>query len=530
LRRSDPVSGDDRRRARQYQSLTAGGSDLADARIMAVIQAVLALISRSLGRIVSAIFGWAVVALFGQADPSEKTMLSAVVGAAAAWPILLFGIAMPKVAVFVLGFVPVPAWIPSWVIRLFWIGLAAAIPFAVGITMAVRRPRGSALSQVNPPAAREHALKRLLRGFPTTVGIAAAFLVVFVTVPALRIMSLVRRRTDVQVPLITDRDNYMPVAAEVARVLTAHEFSVREAQPGWWMTLPSQILLRLGGPAFREQIPERLAYFRGDRLEVALYPNGLLLRGSEQDTAWAHGIVVEALTAAPALQTFDPRAQDIERQIRRVWSVYREQPTAHARSAVLSGRLEEIAEELGGAALSYDEWQIVYRQALQLSRALGGERQLLDVTSPAGRGNGAGNSEEEGMATSSFSHGAARELSNRALISEITEKASLLARKEIELAKAELRADLKAQLGMVKASAIAALLALVGLNVLVMAGVLAIGLKIASWLAALLVGGGLLVIAAILGYVGWQRMVTNPLALTRQTLKEDVRWVKERLA
>jgi len=25
-------------------------------------------------------------------------------------------------------------------------------------------------------------------------------------------------------------------------------------------------------------------------------------------------------------------------------------------------------------------------------------------------------------------------------------------------------------------------------------------------------------------------MVTNPLALTRQTLKEDVRWMKERLA
>ena len=134
------------------------------------------------------------------------------------------------------------------------------------------------------------------------------------------------------------------------------------------------------------------------------------------------------------------------------------------------------------------------------------------------------------MATSSFSSGSARELSNRALISEITGKASLLARKEIELAKAELRADLNAQLGMVKAFGIAALLALVGLNALVMAGVLALGLKIAGWLAALLVGGGLLVIAAILGYVGWQRMVTNPLALTRQTLKEDVRWVKERLA
>ena len=104
-----------------------------------------------------------------------------------------------------------------------------------------------------------------------------------------------------QVPLLTDREHYDAVAAEIAKVLTRHDFPVQPAMPGWWMTLPSTILLRLGGPAFRTHIPERLAYFRGDRLEVALYPNGLLLRGSEQDTALGHGFVVEALTAAPAL-------------------------------------------------------------------------------------------------------------------------------------------------------------------------------------------------------------------------------------
>jgi protein-S-isoprenylcysteine O-methyltransferase Ste14 len=124
----------------------------------------------------------------------------------------------------------------------------------------------------------------------------------------------------------------------------------------------------------------------------------------------------------------------------------------------------------------------------------------------------------------------AQQLSNRALISEITSKASLLARKEIELAKAEIRADLNAQLGMAKALGVAAIAALLALNLLLVAGVLALGTKMAAWLAALIVGGVLLVAAAILGYVGWRRMVTNPLALTRQTLKEDVRWVKERLA
>ena len=497
---------------------------------MAVIQALLALISRSLGRITSAIFGWAVVALFGQTDPAEKTMLSALVGAAAAWPVLLLGIAMPKIAVFAMGFVPLPDWVPKWTVRLVWIGLAATIPLAVGLTMAMRRPRGRAFSRVNPPAAQESAFKRLLRGLPTTVGIAAAFFVVFVTVPALRIASLVRRRVDVQVPLLTDKESYQPVASEIARVLTQHDFPVQAATPGWWMTLPSRILLRLGGPAFRAHIPEHLAYFRGDRLEVALYPNGLLLRGSVQDTAWAHGLVVEALTAEPALQTFDSRAQDMERQIRRVWAVYRENPTAHEDSAALNGRLNDIAKELGRAPLTYDEWQIVYRQVLQLGRALGGERQLLEVASPNHRANGDRTAEENRMTTSTSTTPNARELSNRALISEITGKASLLAKKEIELAKTELRADLKAELGMVKAMGIAALAAILGLNLLLVAGVLALGLKIASWLAALIVGGVLLVAAALLGYIGWKRMVTNPLALTRQTLKEDVRWVKERLA
>ena len=59
---------------------------------MAVIQAVLALVSRSLGKVV------AVVALFGQTSPREKIWLSVLVGGAAAWPILLLGVAWPRVA------------------------------------------------------------------------------------------------------------------------------------------------------------------------------------------------------------------------------------------------------------------------------------------------------------------------------------------------------------------------------------------------------------------------------------------------
>lgn len=123
-----------------------------------------------------------------------------------------------------------------------------------------------------------------------------------------------------------------------------------------------------------------------------------------------------------------------------------------------------------------------------------------------------------------------RALSNGALIREITAKISLLARKELELAKAEIRADMKAELMMVKALAISAVAALVGLNLLFVAPVLALALLIPGWLAALAVGGAILIVAAIVGYLGWRRHVARPLPLTRQTLKEDLQWMKERLA
>src|SRR4030095_17040111 len=149
------------------------------------------------------------------------------------------------------------------------------------------------------------------------------------------------------------------------------------------------ILVRVGGPIFRDYVPERLACFQGPSLDVILYPNSLSLTGSSQDVAWAHGLVVEALTEAPAYQTFDPAAQDIERQIRSVWSVYRQSPSAHVDARPLRARVREIARDIRRLPVDYEQWQIVYRQALQLDRALGGHAQLLEAESEASQATAA---------------------------------------------------------------------------------------------------------------------------------------------
>jgi hypothetical protein len=504
---------------------------------MAILQAVLSLVSRSFGKILSAVFGWAVVALFGQTSGQKKMWLSALVAAAAAWPLLLLGIVAPRLASLVLAFVPIPGSVPDWAVRAVWIALAVAVPCTVGLVMAVRPPTGNPTGGVAREPARESAVTRMIRGIPITFGVAVSFLIVFVTVPALRIVSFVRRRTDVQVPLVTDAQTYEAVAEKIGLTLHHHGFEAQRTEAPWWMTAPSRVLQWCDRQSFDAYVPEHFAYFDGPRLTAALYPNGLLLRGSANETTWAQGVVIEALTPTPGLQTFDPAAQDIERQIRRVWVVYRENPAAHRRSTALLGRLQEIAAAIRRLQVTYDEWQIVYRQALQLGRALGGDPQLLDLA-----GAGRGELQEADMEQSTSTEGAtvtpitrarasrAEALSTRELLGEITGKATLLVKKEVELARNEIKADLQAELAVVKGFAIALVAGLGAVNMLLVAVVFALARVMPGWLAALVVAGVVLLIAGVVAYLSWGRRVTSPLQLTRKTLKEDAQWAKERLA
>jgi uncharacterized membrane protein YqjE len=125
---------------------------------------------------------------------------------------------------------------------------------------------------------------------------------------------------------------------------------------------------------------------------------------------------------------------------------------------------------------------------------------------------------------------AAATLSTAELIKEITSQFGHLAKKQVELAKTELRADVRAEIGMVKGLGIAALAALLALNVTLVAVVLALARKMPGWGAALVVAGFLVGVAVIAGLLGWQRRVRTPLERTRKTLEEDVRWAKERVA
>lgn len=123
-----------------------------------------------------------------------------------------------------------------------------------------------------------------------------------------------------------------------------------------------------------------------------------------------------------------------------------------------------------------------------------------------------------------------RDIPLKELLSHITDGVKGLAAKEAELAKAELQSNLKAGLGTAKSLGVAAVCALLGLNMLLVAGVLGLATVIEPWTSALIVGAALLAMGAAVGTIAWSNRLKNPLEAAQASLKEDVQWMKNRLA
>jgi hypothetical protein len=122
-------------------------------------------------------------------------------------------------------------------------------------------------------------------------------------------------------------------------------------------------------------------------------------------------------------------------------------------------------------------------------------------------------------------------LSTRALIEELTANATLLVRRQIKLAQLEVRGEARREKATAAWLAVAGAIAFAGAVALAMAGALAVGAALDGryWLGALIVGGGLVLVAGGLLSVGWSKRVKTPLGRTRKELKREIAWARQQL-
>jgi uncharacterized membrane protein (DUF485 family) len=126
-----------------------------------------------------------------------------------------------------------------------------------------------------------------------------------------------------------------------------------------------------------------------------------------------------------------------------------------------------------------------------------------------------------------------RPLESRAtgsLLAQLFRDGSDLVKKEMELARAEVRSEIKGVMAKTIGMAAAALCALIGVSLLCAAAVLGLAQRMAGWQAALLVAVFMFVIAWLVMLTARRRADHKPFERTQRTLKEDVRWAREQTA
>lgn len=118
------------------------------------------------------------------------------------------------------------------------------------------------------------------------------------------------------------------------------------------------------------------------------------------------------------------------------------------------------------------------------------------------------------------------------LFADLARETGNLARKEIELAKAEMSEKAGEAVGGIAMIAIGALVALAGLLALLAAAILGLATQVEPWLAAVIVGGVVLLIGLIMAMIGKSRLSARNLRprRTMKSLQEDKQWARSQLS
>jgi hypothetical protein len=333
---------------------------------MVIVQALLAMVFRSAGKLLNTVFGWATVMLFGRVPQDRQIYLSVVTLGSVIWLVAVVGVAFPTVGTLLLSFVPLPEWVDRKWVRLAMLVAALVVPAIVGVI---------SLRLVDPEE-RPGTMRAVLRGYPYTVGLALTLILMTLFAPVLKVRDLARRWTSQHVPVMIEPEDYPSVVDDVEDALRRGGLDPERGKPSWMLRLPTRLLSWFAGSAVSDLVADELTLLHTDKGEVLLHPSDMVISGRELDAARLRAIIAERLTFTRAHLTWTAEANEIEDRLHRIWESIQggAGASALARLSTLESRMHEMA-------LSYEEWEVLFRQKLHVERSV--LRQLAGVADDA---------------------------------------------------------------------------------------------------------------------------------------------------
>jgi hypothetical protein len=330
---------------------------------MAILAALFALGSRFAGKILTTALGWASTLLFGRVPADRQPLLLGITFGSVIWLVLLGGVLFPDLGTFLLVLVPPQDVVPEWMIRLAMLIGALIVPAIVGVLVALLRPS----AERTPRAIAES----VARGYPLTVLLAV--LLIFLAVLAVwrKATSLARGWTDTHVPIVVTAGAYDEVARDLDAAISAADLEVEPRPAPTTMSAPARWLARVAGQGSAALVPDRMVQLHGPDLDILIYPMDLLIAGKPRHVARARAAMASRLTTTAAHLTISAEAQAIEDRLAGLVRPPAGAPDARPRyDERAEATLTTIDEQLATVDVPYEEWEVLYRQRLQVERDL----------------------------------------------------------------------------------------------------------------------------------------------------------------
>jgi hypothetical protein len=336
---------------------------------MPLVTALFSLLTRRLGDLVQAVFGWVIVGLFGRLERKRQLGLSVALILAISWPLLVLGVFLPGVAARALAFLPLEQWMGTGPLRAMWMALALLSPIGVGAIVRWVAP---------DRALHGGVLRTVLGGYPITVGFAVSFLITLVVVPFTKLGALARGWHDEHVFLQVREGAYRRVLDELAGVAASAGLEVQERAVPTSMALATRVIKWFARGSLDAIVADDPRMLRSEELQIYLYPADLLLRGDEARCARFRAAMLRRLPLGAAYQTSEPAAQAIEDEIQRLWDIVAHHHGPDEIGGAARSRLRSITEELDHAAIAYPQWVLLYTNLHRIERAICGGPRLVD--------------------------------------------------------------------------------------------------------------------------------------------------------
>jgi hypothetical protein len=324
---------------------------------MAILATVFGLIGRFTGKLLTMSLGWASLLLFGRVPKDKEVFLAAITFGSVSWVVLIIGVLVPAAGGFLLSSAPIPDWVDEGVVRLVMLGAVLVLPPILSLaTLKLLRPQ-------DRPRGIGPILIHLARGYALAAGLA--MLLVFLGIIGLvrKVSSLTRRWSDTHIPIVVKPGGYEQLAADLDRAISDAGIDIVPREASAVMVVPGKLLATAAGTSVRGLLPDRLVRLVGKDLEVLIYPSDVAISGKQQTTARVQAALASRLTTAEAWLTMSAEAQKIED---RLGHLAKDRPYGAERAEALAS----IDDQLATKELPYDEWEVLYRQRLQVERDL----------------------------------------------------------------------------------------------------------------------------------------------------------------